>query len=273
MSISGVVLHVVDAFTDRPFAGNPAAVCLQPGPAKEAWMRLVAREMSLAETAFLHQQEGGWALRWFTPKAEVELCGHATLASAHVLWETGVLRSDQTARFHTLSGCLTCRKDGAWIEMDFPALIGRGVAAPDGLAAALGANPVRVESTGCRWVVELATEAEVRGLSPDFSRLAVLQPGRAVVTARSNDSRYDFVSRFFAPDIGVNEDPVTGSAHCALGPYWRGRLGSDEFVAYQASERGGVVRVVVCGERVKLWGQAVTMSRVELSAAASFAGP
>ncbi|MCU0794203.1 MAG: PhzF family phenazine biosynthesis protein [Opitutaceae bacterium] len=270
MNSAGIVLQVVDAFADRPFAGNPAAVCLLPGPAREDWMRRVAREMNLAETAFLHPREGGFSLRWFTPKAEVELCGHATLASAHALWETGVLRAEETASFHTLSGWLRCRRDDAWIEMDFPALPSRPVEiAPEALLAGLGARPVRMSTTGCRWLVELATEAEVRALAPDFGRLASLAPGRVVVTAPSADPRFDFVSRFFAPDLGVNEDPVTGSAHCALGPYWRQRLGRDAFTAYQASERGGVVRLAVSGDRVLLRGQAVTVSRVELTPAAS----
>ncbi len=264
-----MILHVVDAFTDRPFAGNPAAICLLPGPADPTWMQGLAREMNLSETAYLHPIECGFALRWFTPAVEVKLCGHATLAAAHVLWETGVLSTQEIARFHTLSGWLTCRKDGAWIEMDFPALPGRAAEAPEDLIAGLGASPTLVENTGCRWVAEFATADEVRALTPDFARLKRLKPGRVVATALSGDARYDFISRFFAPDAGVNEDPVTGSGHCALGPYWRARLGRDEFTAYQASERGGVVRVTVSGDRVLLGGQAVTVSRVELTPAAA----
>jgi PhzF family phenazine biosynthesis protein len=228
--------------------------------------------MNLSETAFLHPIKGGFSLRWFTPTVEVKLCGHATLAAAHVLWETGVLGAQEIARFHTLSGSLTCRKDGAWIEMDFPALPGQAVEAPEDLIAGLGATPTRVENTGCRWVAEFATGGEVRALTPNFSRIKRLQPGRVVATAISDDARYDFISRFFAPDAGVNEDPVTGSAHCALGPYWCGRLGRDEFTAYQASERGGVVRVAVRGDRVLVGGQAVTMSRVEMAPAAASSG-
>ena len=260
-----VVLHVVDAFTDRPFKGNPAAICLLPGSSDAGWMQRVAREMNLSETAFLHPIEGGFSLRWFTPAVEVKLCGHATLAAAHVIWETGVLGAQEIARFHTLSGWLTCRKDGAWIEMDFPSLPGCAAEAPEDLIAGLGATPTHVENTGCRWVAEFATADAVRALTPDFARLKRLKPGRVVATAISDERPYDFISRFFAPDAGVNEDPVTGSAHCALGPYWRARLGGDEFNAYQASERGGVVRLAVRGDRVLLGGQAVTVSRVELT--------
>jgi PhzF family phenazine biosynthesis protein len=270
MSDDPLRLHVIDAFTDRPFAGNPAAICLLPESTDATWMQRVAREMNLSETAFLHPIKGGFSLRWFTPTVEVKLCGHATLAAAHVLWETGVLGTQEIARFHTLSGWLACRKDAAWIEMDFPALPGQAAEAPEDLIVGLGATPTRVENTGCRWVVELATAGEVRALTPDFARLKRLNPGRVVATAISDDARYDFISRFFAPDAGVNEDPVTGSAHCALGPYWRARLGRDEFTAYQASERGGVVRVAVRGDRLLLGGQAVTVSRVELTPAASY---
>lgn len=257
-------LYVIDAFTNRPFAGNPAAVCLLPTPVSDDWMRLVAREMQLSETAFLYAVEGGYALRWFTPATEVELCGHATLASAHMLWDSGMLAREEPARFHTQSGWLTCRCAGSWIEMDFPALPVVETAPPAALLDGLDVEPLFVGFTGCRWLVDVQEAGEVRELHPNIARLAELAVGRVIITARDETGAYDFISRFFAPGAGVAEDPVTGSAHCALGPYWQTRLGKSDFTAYQASARGGVVRVSVRGERVLLGGQAVTMSRVEL---------
>jgi predicted PhzF superfamily epimerase YddE/YHI9 len=211
-------LYVVDAFTDRPFTGNPAAVCVLEAPADERWMRRVAREMALSETAFLHPVDDGFALRWFTPTVEVELCGHATLASAHALWETNRLAPDTPARFSTQSGLLTCRKDGAWIEMDFPALVPVATPPPSALDG-LGVTPRYVGFTGTQWLVAADDPAVVRAARPDFGRLAELEVGRVILTAPSDLPGYDFISRFFAPGAGVNEDPVTGSAHCVLGPY------------------------------------------------------
>jgi len=265
MSLS---LYQVDAFTDRAFAGNPAAVCLLPQPRDERWMQAVAREMNLSETAFLHPEgeDGAWRLRWFTPAVEVELCGHATLASAHVLWEAGKLPGDRPARFHTLSGLLTAERRGEWIELDFPARPAEPAPAPPGLAEALGAEPLWVGKSRYDYLLELASEAAVRSLDPDHRRLGTLPVRGVIVTARAEQAPFDFVSRFFAPGAGVDEDPVTGSAHCTLGPYWAARLGKPELLAFQASARGGVVRVRVEGERVKLGGQAVTVLRGELVA-------
>lgn len=257
-------LLLIDAFTDKPFAGNPAAVCLLPGPHDATWMQLVAREMNLSETAFLHPIEGGWSLRWFTPSVEVELCGHATLASAFALAEEGILEPGGQARFHTRSGWLTCRRDGGWIEMDFPAVMARPCATPPGLAESLGVELLWTGQNGMDYLVEVADEKCLRGLRPDFSSLALLPVRGVIVTCRSESPEFDFVSRFFAPAAGVNEDPVTGSAHCALGPYWRTKLGKSDFTAFQASARGGVVKVGDRGERVLLRGQAVLMGRVEL---------
>ena len=254
----------VDAFTDTPFAGNPAAVCLLPAPRDEGWMQSVAREMNLSETAFLVRQADGYALRWFTPAVEVALCGHATLASAHVLWEDGHLPSAQQARFHTKSGLLTGDRVGEWIELDFPAKREEPAPSPDGLAEALGAAPKYVGRNQFDYLVEVDGEATVRDLTPNHAALATLPVRGVIVTSRASSSGYDFVSRFFAPGSGVPEDPVTGSAHCALGPFWQSRLGKTDFVAYQASPRGGVVRVRVLGERVKLGGKAITVLRGEL---------
>jgi PhzF family phenazine biosynthesis protein len=260
----GLAIVQVDAFTDTPFKGNPAAVCVLPAPRDEAWMQAVAREMNLSETAFLHPQDGGFALRWFTPAIEVALCGHATVASAHVLWTEGHLDRDRQARFHTKSGLLTADRRGDWIELDFPANPAAPAAAPAGLATALGVEPKHVGKSRFDYLVEVDAEATVRTLAPDHAALARLPVRGVMVTSRADTPGFDFVSRFFAPGSGIPEDPATGSSHCTLGPFWAERLGKREFVAYQASARGGVVRVRLEGDRVKLGGQAVTVLRGEL---------
>jgi len=256
----------VDAFTDRPFTGNPAAVCILPAPADARWMQDVAREMNLSETAFLSPQHDGFDLRWFTPAVEVDLCGHATLASAHVLWGDGYLAPGTQARFHTRSGLLTADARGAWIELDFPATPAEPAAPPAGLTAAVGATPRFVGRSRFDYLLEVDGEDVVRGLKPDFGALARVDARGVIVTSRAAASSYDFVSRFFAPRAGVNEDPVTGSAHCALAPYWSAQIGRPELVGYQASARGGTVRVRLQGDRVILGGQAVTVLRGELAA-------
>lgn len=254
----------VDAFADRPFAGNPAAVCILDGPRDEGWMRNVAMEMNLSETAFLHPAEDGWNLRWFTPAVEVALCGHATLASAHVLWQDGHLPADAQARFHTLSGVLTADRDGEWITLDFPAQPEQAGPAPEGMERALGVRPVYTGRSRFDWLVEVESEEVVRGLQPDLGLLATVEARGVIVTARGS-GEHDFVSRFFAPRAGVPEDPVTGSAHCVLAPFWAGRLGRDALTGFQASRRGGVVKVRTVGDRVHLTGQAVTVMRGELT--------
>jgi PhzF family phenazine biosynthesis protein len=260
----GMKIVQVDAFTGLPFKGNPAAVCVLPEPREPAWMQDVAREMNLSETAFLLRQEGGFDLRWFTPSVEVDLCGHATLASAHALWEAGHLAESEQARFFTKSGLLTADRKGEWIELDFPAQPAAPASAPEGLEAALGAAIRYVGKSRLDYLVELASEGVVRSLRPDLAMLRKLEVRGVIVTSRSDAPEFDFVSRFFAPGSGVDEDPVTGSAHCCLGPFWSARLGKSEFTAYQASARGGVVRVRLEGDRVKLGGQAVTVLRGEL---------
>jgi PhzF family phenazine biosynthesis protein len=259
-------LVVVDAFTDQPFRGNPAAVCVLSGPAEDRWMRDVAREMNLSETAFLHPVDGGFALRWFTPTVEVDLCGHATLASAHLLWQDGHLDPGATARFHTRSGLLTAHRRGREIVMDFPATPPLQCAHPSGLAEALGVIGYRwVGETKFDLLVEVDSEAMVRTLEPDLNALGRIECRGVIVTAMADPGQpYDFVSRFFAPAAGVPEDPVTGSAHCALGPYWRGRIPRDRLVGYQASARGGTVSVTTSGDRVLLGGAAVTVHRTLL---------
>lgn len=255
----------IDAFTSQAFRGNPAAVCLLDRERDERWMQDVAAEMNLSETAFLlRRDDGDYSLRWFTPAVEVALCGHATLASAHALYEEHGLAS---ARFHTKSGVLTADRVSNGIELDFPATLARPADAPEGLLGALGiAAPVYVGRNQFDFIVEVASEDEVRALVPDHGQLRRVPVRGIIVTSRSASPGYDFVSRFFAPGSGIDEDPVTGSAHCCLTPYWSAKLGKTEMTAYQASSRGGVVRVRLAGERVKLAGEAVTILRGELTA-------
>jgi PhzF family phenazine biosynthesis protein len=255
-------IYVVDAFAEQPFAGNPAAVCPLVGPATTAWMQRVAAEMNLSETAFVHAREGRWCLRWFTPTVEVDLCGHATMAAAHTLWETGRATPAEPLVFHTRSGALTVFSEGALCRMDFPALPVVPTPGPADLPEALGAVPMWVGTNGMDLFVELVDEGSVRCLRPDLGRLSRYPVRGVIVTARS--ASVDFVSRFFAPASGVPEDPVTGSAHGALGPYWAEKLGRTELVGLQVSARGGRVQVGVRGDRVLLGGSAVTILRGEL---------
>jgi len=257
----------VDSFTAEAFRGNPAGVCFVEGERDDSWMRGVAAEMNLAETAFLRRRaDGSYDLRWFTPVAEVDLCGHATLASAHVLWEDGDLPESETARFHTKSGLLKAARRGDWIELDFPATPPEKIAPPEGLLDALGVKARSVGRSRFDYLVELDSEEAVARLTPDLRRLAELPVRGTIVTAPSSSPRDDFVSRFFAPAVGVPEDPVTGSAHCCLAPFWSARLGKDTLLARQISSRGGVLRLRLAGDRVLLGGQAVTVIRGDLLA-------
>ena len=254
----------VDAFSDTPFKGNPAAVCLLEASASEEWMQSVAAEMNLSETAFLCRRDDGFDLRWFTPAIEVDLCGHATLASAHVLWEEGLVGAGESIRFHTKSGVLECSRANGLIELDFPATPASEVELPQELLAALGAEAVWQGRSRFDALVLVDSERVLRSLEPDFHRLRSLPIRGVIVTSASDDPDIDFVSRFFGPGAGIDEDPVTGSAHCCLGPFWSERLGKTEMRAYQASQRGGLVRVRIDGERVILGGSAVTVLRGEL---------
>lgn len=263
----GLLLYQVDAFTSAAYAGNPAAVCLLEREMSDKWLQAVAAEMNLSETAFVIRGKDSCGLRWFTPVTEVDLCGHATLAAAHVLWEEGLLERDEKARFFTRSGPLFAKLDPPWIELDFPNQPVSKATDPGGLCGSLGINkPVFLGSAGGDFLVELDTEAEVRQLKPNFRRLAEIEARGIIVTAKSSTRGYDFVSRFFAPAYGIDEDPVTGSAHCALGPYWGKKLGKKRMFARQISSRGGELYVVPTEERVFLSGQAVTVLRGELLA-------
>jgi PhzF family phenazine biosynthesis protein len=263
-------LWQVDAFTAEPFRGNPAAVCVLEEPRDAEWMQNVAAEMNLSETAFLVPRNGEWDLRWFTPAVEVALCGHATLASAHVLWESGRATGNRI-RFATKSGCLPAERRKEGIVLDFPAYPPAPVdRAPDPVRRMLGVEPrsvSRIPPKGLgeeTYLVELAGAAEVRGLRPDLD--AIRAPGSpgVIVTARG-DEDYDFVSRYFVPWAGIDEDPVTGSAHCVLAPFWGKALGKTRMTGYQSSARGGVVGVELAGDRVLLTGRAVTTVRGTLT--------
>ena len=261
-------LYHVDAFTDVPFKGNPAAVCVTEEAHSEQWMMSVASEMNLSETAFLYREQNGYRLRWFTPKAEVSLCGHATLASAHILWEQGMVSASENIQFTTMSGVLTARKDGASVQLDFPARFVEPAESNAPLNQAIGVSPKWTGSyttpRGTIYLLELETEEMVRRLKPDFRSLLQTGARAAIVTAVSSTAEQDFVSRYFAPVIGVDEDPVTGSAHCCLAPYWSRKLGKNPLVGYQASSRGGFVRCRHDGERVHIAGNAVTVFTAEL---------
>jgi PhzF family phenazine biosynthesis protein len=263
-----IVLYQVDAFTLRPFAGNPAGVCVLTEPRDDHWLQSVAAEMNLAETAFLWRRgPRDFDLRWFTPAVEVDLCGHATLASAHILWELGLVSLTDPIGFHTLSGILTSRLRANRIEMDFPAEPPAVAPTPPELVQALGVEPTWVGRNRHDYLLLLDSEEQVRKLAPDMAVLQRVETRGVIVTARAQASRscgIDFVSRFFAPRAGVNEDPVTGSAHCCLGPFWQEKLQREELVGYQASRRGGIVHVRTAGDRVLLGGQAVTVLRCEL---------
>jgi PhzF family phenazine biosynthesis protein len=256
----------VDAFTDRPFKGNPAAVCVLSEPRDDRWLQDVAREMNLSETSFLWKRGDVYDLRWFTPAVEVDLCGHATLAGAHVLWTEGHLPRGEQARFQTRSGMLMADRRGDWIELNFPAKPEERADPPAGLEEALGVRAKYVGRNQFDYLVEVDSEEVLRNMKPNFSQLAKLPVRGIIVTCLSDSSEFDFVSRFFAPAAGVNEDPVTGSSHCCLGPFWANRLSKKELMAYQASARGGVLRVRVGDGRVYLAGQAVTVLRGELTA-------
>lgn len=252
-----VPIWQVDAFTDRPFAGNPAAVVWLDADPDPAWMQHVAAEMNLAETAFVRQVTDGYSLRWFTPKVEVDLCGHATLASAHALWTSGTV-TDEPLRFHTLSGVLTCSRNDDRIELDFPATPAAEATVDFAVLDALGTTAAFFGRTRFDVLVQVPSAAELRALRPDFRRLGAVQARGVIATAVSDDPKFDFISRFFAPQVGIDEDPVTGSAHCALTPFWAKHLGKTEMTAFQASERGGTLHLRLAGDRAILGGHAVT---------------
>lgn len=261
-----VPLFHVDAFADRPFSGNPAAVCLLPSWKEDCWLQAVGREMNLSETAFLVPTAHGFDLRWFTPKAEVDLCGHATLASAHVLWQQNLANPGDVVRFSTRSGVLKAVRTGDAVELDFPLEPDEPADPPANLLSALGVSARYVGKNRLDYVVEVESEQVLRQVAPDFKLLTTILCRGVIVTSRSADPQFDFVSRAFFPRLGVDEDPVCGSAHCCLGPFWQRRMGKNNFVAYQASARGGVVKVRLAQDRAFLGGKAVIVAKGELVA-------
>lgn len=259
-----IKIYQVDAFTNQAFSGNPAAVCVLEKEADKDWMKGVAFEMNLPETAFLYPTGDTYNLRWFTPTVEVDLCGHATLASAHILWEEDYLDSDQVAQFYTRSGLLSASRNGDIIELNFPSEIQKEAQIPDGLKEGLGINPIYIGKNRFDYLVQVENDKQVRDLEPNFELLKKVPSRGIIVTSSCDLSEYDFVSRFFAPGSGIDEDPVTGSAHCCLGPFWAKKFGKLQLKGLQVSKRGGVVHVSVNGDRVILGGNAVTVFRGEI---------
>lgn len=257
-------LFQVDAFTDHIFHGNPAAVCMPEGKKSDSWMQQLAQEMNLSETAFLFPQGKDYHLRWFTPSTEVELCGHATLASAWVLFHELQFPQKEKIRFHTLSGDLTAKWENGAVVLNFPAFKNPCELENQALLDALGIKQAKIWQIQSHCVVEVEDASIVRNLRPDFRRMVEIGSGDVAVTSLSDDPLYDFISRFFAPALGIDEDPVTGSAHCSLGPFWMEKLKKNPLHAYQASARGGGLTVEIQGERVNLLGNAVTVFQTEL---------
>ncbi|MBK8549707.1 MAG: PhzF family phenazine biosynthesis protein [Ignavibacteria bacterium] len=258
-------IFTVDAFTDKMFSGNPAGVCLLQNDLDDSILQKIAAEMNLSETAFVKKLNEGFSLRWFTPVTEVELCGHATLSSAHILWQEGILNPEEEAVFHTVfKGILTAKKAGDEIELNFPANPPFQSEQNEELEKALGIKPVNLETTDHHYILELDSETIVKNVRPDFNLLNKLEKYGTIITAKAEKNDYDFVSRFFAPAKGINEDPVTGSAHCVLAPYWSKKLNKKSMKAYQTSQRGGYLNVTMEGDRVLIAGKAVTVLKGEL---------
>ncbi|HVN57949.1 MAG TPA: PhzF family phenazine biosynthesis protein [Bacteroidales bacterium] len=259
------IIYQVDAFTDTPFKGNPAGVCIMDKEPESSWMQNIAMEMNLSETAFVFPGKEGRNIRFFTPEAEMKLCGHATLSASHILYETGLAREDDILELHAPVGKLTVKKDGEWIKMNFPSYPIEKMDIPPEFRKLTGADAAELYRAGFGWTMALLrTEKEVRELSPDFTALKKSEFGDLIVTAPSSDPAFDFCVRCFAPAVGINEDPVTGSAHCALTPYWHARTGKSQFVSHQVSRREGILRVSMDNERVNVSGKAVTVFRIEM---------
>jgi len=261
-------LYHVDAFTEVPFKGNPAAVCIIEDDHSDQWMLQVAAEMNLSETAFIRKQPDGYGLKWFTPKKEVSLCGHATLATAHILWEEGLINPAEGIELQTLSGKLTANRNGKVIILDFPSRKVSPTGNNNSINQSIGDDPIFtnkfITENGTIYLLEYGDEEIVRGLHPNFNELLKTDARSVIVTSRSNSNEYDFISRYFAPAVGINEDPVTGSSHCCLAPYWAEKLGKVVLTGYQASLRGGFVQCKHMGNRVQIGGKAVTISKGEL---------
>ena len=258
-------IYQVDAFTSEPFRGNPAGVCLLEEEMPETWMQNVAMEMNLSETSFIVRGKSEFPIRYFTPEAEIPLCGHATLSSAHIIYETGIVDRGKEIVFLSKAGKLNIRISGTWITMNFPAYKAEKIAIPANIDNIIGVIPSELYRTGHGWTLALLkSEKEVLNLKPDFKAMRNSEFGDLIVTAPSDDKKFDFCVRCFAPALGIDEDPVTGSAHCALVPFWHNKTGKNEFVSHQVSKRGGVLKVALKDERVEISGQAKTIIRGEL---------
>ena len=262
--MSKLKIFQIDSFTNQPFRGNPAAVCLSDHFPPDQWMQSMAAEMNLSETAFVCPADPGYQLRWFTPTIEVDLCGHATLAAAHVLWETGTLTPTEIASFQTLSGNLSAERAGDKIILDFPSEPATSQTAPAELLNSVNVAPLFVGKNRMDYLIEVGSIEDLTQLSVDYTQLKKVAARGLIVTAQSQTNDFDFWSRFFCPAVGVNEDPVTGSAHCCLAPYWATKLGRNELRGFQASERGGTIDVQLKQDRVRLGGVATTIFSGEL---------
>ena len=255
----------VDAFTAVPFKGNPAGVCILESEQHEAWMQNVAMEMNLSETAFVFPGKDSFNIRFFSPLAEIPLCGHATLASSHILYETGKVKLSDEIVFKSKAGLLKIKKNNRWITMDFPSYSVDKISAIPGFKSMTGVKATEFYKTGHGWILAIAgDESDVKGMSPDFSRMTSSGTGKLIVTARASETNYDFCVRCFVPELGINEDPVTGSAHCALVPYWANRTGKTDFISHQISARSGILKVSMKGKRVEISGQAITILKGSL---------
>jgi PhzF family phenazine biosynthesis protein len=260
-----MVIYQVDAFTKEIFQGNPAAVCILDKEIEEELMKNIAMEMNLSETAFLLKKDKGFNLRWFTPASEVDLCGHATLASAHILWETGIIEDNKEIEFYTKSGLLFAKKEKDLIVLDFPLIEDKETDIPKEISEALNTDIIYSGISKMDYIVEIEDESLLKSMEPDFEKIKRKIKRGLIVTAKSNDINLDFISRFFAPSIGINEDPVTGSAHCCLAPYWRKKLNKTKFKAYQASKRGGYLEIEIKNNRVHIKGEAIIVLKAEFN--------
>lgn len=259
-------IYQVDAFTVRPFRGNPAGVCILETKPSVKWMQNIAMEMNLSETAFLFPGlNGKMNIRFYTPEAEIKLCGHATLSACHILFETGMVKQHETIRLFSRAGVLTIRKKGGWIVMNFPSYRLEKIKIPASFRKLTGTTPLELYKAGHGWTLALLKdEQEVKGLSPDFSAMKGTEFGDLIVTALSSGRQFDFCVRCFAPALGINEDPVTGSAHCALVPFWHEKTGKTRFTSHQVSKREGILKVELKGKRVEISGRARTIFKAEL---------
>ena len=256
---------IINTFTDQAFRGNPAAVCLLTGEKESSWMQTITKEINIPTTAFICLINGEYHLRWFTPSTEIPICGHGTLASSYFLWEKGFVDKENSITFHTKSGVLKAHLIDGWIQLQFPAIIEENVVAPELLIKALGVKPVYVGKSRLDYLVEVESEEIVRNLKPNIELIAQLPVRGVIVTSHSNSNEFDFVSRFFSPAQGINEDYVNGSSHCCLGPYWKNKLHKTDFIAYQASERGGIIKVKVLDDNIFLSGKSITFFEGKLT--------